>query len=279
MRPHFLIFKYIFARIVTLNNCRNMKVAIIGAGNMGSAIASGLAQGAFISTEQIVVSNPSNGKLNALKTKFPTLQITNSNSEAATNADIIIVAVKPWLIEEVVRPLKLKRTQILVSIAAGVSFEQLAHYASSEMTLFRVIPNTAIAQKCSMTLIATRNASHEQEEVIVSIFNEMGRSIILPEGQMEAGTALASCGIAYVMKYVQAAMQAGVEMGIRPKDAMDMVAQSLEGAAKILQENETHPSLEIDKVTTPGGITIKGINELEHEGFTSAVIKAIKASK
>ena len=96
---------------------------------------------------------------------------------------------------------------------------------------------------------------------------------------MAAATALASCGIAYVLKYIQAATQAGIEMGLRPKDAMQMIAQSLKGAAALIQNNDTHPSVEIDKVTTPGGITIKGINELEHNGFTSAVIKAMKASK
>ena len=99
----------------------------------------------------------------------------------------------------------------------------------------------------------------------------------IPESQMGATTALTSCGIAYVLKYIQAAMQAGIEMGVCPKDAQKMVAQSVKGAAELILNNDTHPSVEIDKVTTPGGITIKGINELDHAGFTSAVIKAIKA--
>lgn len=256
-----------------------MKVAIIGAGNMGSAIAGGLAQGQFISTEQITVSNPSNEKLERLKASYPTIHITNNNVEAAMQADLIIVAVKPWLVESVIRPLKLKKPQLLVSLAAGVSFEQLAHYANSELTMFRVIPNTAIEQQASMTVIAERNASTEQQQTILSIFSEMGRAMMLPENQMEAATALASCGLAYVMKYVQAAMQAGVESGLRPHEAMTLVAQSLEGAAQILLNTSTHPSLEIDKITTPGGLTIKGLNALEHEGFTSAVIKAMKAAQ
>ena len=116
-------------------------------------------------------------------------------------------------------------------------------------------------------------------EYRLQLFNEMGMSMLIPEAQMEAATALASCGIAYVLKYIQAAMQAGIEMGIRPKDAMNMISQSVKGAATLLLNNETHPSVEIDRVTTPGGITIKGINELEHNGFTSAIIKAIKSSK
>lgn len=256
-----------------------MKVAIIGAGNMGGAIARGLAQSRLIETANIVVSNPSNDKLLRLKVEHPELQTTTSNTEAATNANLIILAVKPWLVEEVLHALKLKKGQLLISLAAGVSFERLAHIVSSETTMFRVIPNTAISERASMTLVASRNASIEEEEGIVQLFNELGQTMLIPESQIEAATALSSCGIAFVLKYVQAAIQAGVEMGIRPKEAMTMVAQSLEGAAQLLLNNETHPSVEIDKVTTPGGITIKGLNQLEHDGFSSAVIKAMKASQ
>lgn len=256
-----------------------MKVAIIGAGNMGSAIARGLAQGYLVQGREITVSNPSNEKLERLKAAFPDIITTNDNAEAAANADIVIVAVKPWLMEEVISPLRLKRTQMLVSLAAGIPFEQLAHFSDAEMPIFRVVPNTAIAERASMTLISARNASDKQKQLLLDIFNEMGLAMMIPESKIAAATALTSCGIAYVLKYAQAAMQAGVEMGIAPKEAMKMVAQSLEGAAELLLNNDTHPSVEIDKVTTPGGITIKGINELEHGGFTSAIINAMKASK
>ena len=226
-----------------------MKIAIIGAGNMGGSIARGLAKGSLIEDSDIIVSNPSAGKLEQLKKEFPNISTTHNNAEAATGADIVILAVKPWFMQPVMRELKLKGKQILISVAAGISFEELAHYVVvPEMPMFRLIPNTAISE-------------------------------LIPEDKITAATALASCGIAYVLKYVQAAMQAGIEMGIRPKDAMTMVAQSLKGAASLILNNDTHPSVEIDKVTTPGGITIKGINELEHNGFTSAIIKAMKASK
>lgn len=256
-----------------------MKVAIIGAGNMGGAIARGLANGHYIKAEEITVSNPSQPKLDLLKAEHPHIHITNSNKEAAEGADIVIIAVKPWKVEEVLKPLRLRQPQILVSVAAGLTFENLAHFVDPEMPIFRVIPNTAIAKCASMTPIAARNASDEQIKMMIDLFNEMGLAILIEEKQFAAATALTSCGIAYVLKYVQAAMQAGVEMGIRPNDAMKMVAQTVEGAAQLLLKNEhTHPVLEIEKVTTPGGITIKGVNALEHEGFTSAVIKALKAS-
>ena len=256
-----------------------MKIAIIGAGNMGGAIARGLAKGSVIRTEDICVSNPSQGKLDALKLEFPAMQVTSNNAEAVREADIVLLAVKPWLIEPVLKALPLDvEKQILVSVAAGISFAQFEEWVGEKMTVFRVIPNTAISQLESMTLIASHHATQEQEQLLLDIFNEMGLAMLIPESQMAATTALTSCGIAYVLKYIQAAMQAGVEMGVYPKEAQRMVAQSVKGAALLILNNDTHPSIEIDKVTTPGGITIRGVNELEHEGFVSAVIKAIKSS-
>lgn len=256
-----------------------MRIAIIGAGNMGGSIARGLARGTIIPASDIIVSNPSQGKLDELQKEFPALQVTNDNQEAVTGADMIIFSVKPWLMKPVVKELKLKSKQILVSVAAGIPFEELAHYvADKEMTMFRLIPNTAISELESMTLIASRNASKEQESLLLDIFNQMGLAMLIPEEKFAAATSMTSCGIAYVLKYIQAAMQAGIELGICPKDGMRMVAQSVKGAAELILNNDTHPSVEVDKVCTPGGITIKGINELEHEGFTSAVIKTIKKS-
>lgn len=110
------------------------------------------------------------------------------------------------------------------------SFEELTHYvADKEMTMFRLIPNTAISEMESMTLIASRNATKEQEQLMLDIFNQMGLAMLIPEEKIAATTAMTSCGIAYVLKYIQAAMQAGVEMGIYPKDGMRMVAQSVKG--------------------------------------------------
>lgn len=255
-----------------------MKIAIIGAGNMGGSIAQGLSNGKLISTSDITVSDLDTAKLKLLKDANPDLQVTSNNIDAVETADIIIIAVKPWLVHSVLKDIDLSRKQILVSIAAGINFEQLAHdVIEPEMPMFRVIPNTAISELESFNAISSRNVTKEQESLILSIFNEMGTSILLPEDKLPAATALASCGIAFVFKYIQAAMQAGVEMGIRPDEAMNMVAQSVKGAAQLILNNHTHPSIEIDKVTTPGGITIKGINELDHAGFTSAVIKAMKA--
>lgn len=257
-----------------------MKIAIIGAGNMGGAIAKGLAQGTMINKSDIIVADPDIEKLKHLQSLIPEITITTQNQDAVQQADTIILAVKPWLVTPVLEQVKIDpKGQMLISIAAGVSLEQLARMVSSGMTIFRLVPNTAISELASMTLIASLNASKEQEQQVVDIFNEMGLAMLIPESQIVATTALTSCGIAYVLKYIHAATEAGVEMGVYPKAAMKMIAQSVKGAAELILNNDTHPAVEIDKVTTPGGITIKGLNELDHAGFSSAIIRAMKASK
>lgn len=256
-----------------------MKIAIIGAGNMGGAIARGLAKGSLVRVEDIRVSNPSPGKLEALKAEFPDMQVTADNGEAVAGADIVVLAVKPWMVGEVLNKLQLKETQMLISIAAGIKLGELWQLLEQKGNpLFRVIPNTAISEMQSMTLVSCSQASQEQIQLVLDVFGEMGLAMLIPEEKMAAATAMTSCGIAYALKYIQAAMQAGVELGVRPKDGMRMVAQSLKGAAELILANDTHPSVEIDKVCTPGGLTIKGINQLEHDGFTSALINAIKVS-
>lgn len=256
-----------------------MKIAIIGAGNMGGAIARGLAKGTIIPVSDIIVSDLSTEKLNALKAEYPNIQVTSDNHRAANQANIVLLAVKPWLVHDVLKGLQLADRQILISIAAGISLGEIWNLLGCrKLPLFRLIPNTAISEMQSMTLIASTYATAEQQQLVLDIFNEMGLAMLLPEEKFAAATAMTSCGIAYALKYIQAAMQAGIELGVYPKDGMKMVAQSLKGAAELILNNDTHPALEIDKVCTPGGLTIKGINSLEHDGFTSAIINAIKNS-
>lgn len=257
----------------------NMKIGIIGAGNMGGAIACGLAKGTRIAAKDITVADPAQSKLDELKSLNAQINTVTNNQEAAAGADIILIAVKPWLVKEVITALNIDlQKQVIVSVAAGIPFSAYLDWLNGPAVLFRLVPNTAISQLESMTLIASHNATKDQEQLMVSLFDEMGLAMLIPEKQIAATTALASCGIAYGLKYIQAGMQAGIEMGIYPKDAMTMVAQSVKGAAALILNNDTHPSVEIDKVTTPGGITIKGINELDHAGFTSALIRAMKVS-
>lgn len=256
-----------------------MKIAIIGAGNMGGAIARGLAKSQLVAASDLCVSDPSTVTLDKLHQEFPDIALTQHNGEAAAGADVVVLAVKPWLAESVLGGLELKKEQLLISIVAGVDFARLSQIVGrDDQPICRMIPNTAIRLGESTTLIACNAPAKPFEPQVVELFGSMGRVFVLAEHQMAAATAMTSCGIAYALKYIQAAMQAGIELGIYPQDGMQMVAQSVKGAAALILEGNTHPAVEIDKVCTPGGITIKGVNELEHSGFASALIKAIKSS-
>lgn len=259
----------------------NLKVAIIGAGNMGGAIARGLAKGRMISASHICVSDVAEVSLKGLKVAFPAMETTSSNIEAIHQADIIILAVKPWLVEPIASEIEKKidyKKQIVVSVAAGVDFSKLTDFFDSDATLFRVIPNTAIDVLQSVSTISAINASEEQKNLIIDLFSELGKTFFVPESQLNAFMSLSSCGIAYAFRYIRAAMEGGVEMGIYPHAAKEVVLQTLRGAIELIEANDSHPEVEIDKVTTPGGITIKGLNEMEAQGFTNAVIKGLKAS-
>lgn len=255
-----------------------MKIAILGAGHIGSAIATCLAQGHLYNEKDIIVSNPHTDKLEALQQKFSSIHVTTDNRRAASGADIILLAVNAWKVDEVLSPLRFSRSQILVSLAAGVSFTHLAHCVDTEVPLFRAIPSMALTEHSSLTLIASRGATEEQQHLIRQTFEEGGKCLFLSEKQLDIASALTSSGVAFALQFIQAAMQAGTELGISPKDAMQMIACSMEGATELILNHDTHPCLEIEKIATPGGITIQGLNELEHNGFSSAVIRAVKVS-
>lgn len=255
-----------------------MKIAIIGAGHIGSAIVTCLAQGHLYNEKDIIVSNPNIDKLERLQEHFPAIHITTDNQQAISEAEVIVLAINPWKVDEVLSPLRFSRTQILVSLVSGVCISHLAHLTEAEMPIFRAVPNMAITERSSLTLIASRGTDKEYQQLIKQIFEEGGKCLFLQEKQLDTTSALTSSGIAFALKYMQAVMQAGIELGIPGKDAMQMAAYSMEGATELILNHNTHPLLEIEKVTTPGGTTIKGLNELEHKGFTSSIIQAIKSS-
>ncbi|MDR1330646.1 MAG: pyrroline-5-carboxylate reductase [Tannerella sp.] len=263
-----------------------MKLTIIGAGNMGSAIARGLVSGSLIKPFDITCADRSKAALDGVSRIHAAIRTATDNRAAVRDAEIVLLAVKPWLLEEVIYEIKGEldcARQILVSIAGGVTFAQIDSYLDrppgAVPALFRLIPNTAVEVQQSMTFIASQNASESQVDTVVRIFDELGATMIVDERLMAAGTALASCGIAYAFRYIRAAMEGGVELGFYPAQARDIVAQTLKGAVALMQAGGRHPEEEIDRVTTPGGITVRGLNEMEHAGFTSAVIRGLKASK
>lgn len=251
---------------------------------MGGAIACGLAASGKYQSGEIVCSNPSTAKLDALKARYDIISTTTDNLAAAEGADMVIVAVKPWLAEGVVREIKATFNapdKMLVSVVADVPFAVLREWvadAECQPAIFRVIPNTAISVGQSMTFVAADGTTAEQSNMVEKMFSQMGEAMMVSERMLEAGMVLASCGIAFALRYVRAAAEGGVELGVPARQATHIVAATLKGAAELLLKNDSHPEQEIDKVTTAGGITIKGLNEMEHAGFTSAVIRGLKAS-
>ena len=263
-----------------------MKLTIIGCGNIGSAIVRGLVQGSFFKPEEITVTDLLQAPLDLLKKCCPTVNTVLANYDSIPESDIVILAMKPWMVQPAIEGIKSildYKRQIMISMAAGVKFEVLDSWLVKEAgelpVLFRVVPNTAIAVRQSMTLISAKRATQEQEGLLLKIFNEQGRAVLIEESKLVAGTALTSCGIAYLFRYVRAATLAGVEMGLYPKEAQNLTVSTMLGAAELLKNMGNNPETEIDKVTTPGGLTIKGLNELEAHGFSEAVIKALKASR
>ena len=256
-----------------------MKIAVIGAGAMGGATVEGLIKGQYFKNDDITVADPSQ----AVTEKFAKMgiSVTSDNKLAADTADIVCVVVKPWLVERVLKDIKPEldpKKQILIVIAAGVSSESIKGWLGESCPpLFLVIPNIAIAEMASMTFVVPIGASERNIQTVTDIFNEMGSTLITNEQHLAAGTTLASCGIAYAMRYVRAASEGGVELGFKADDAKAIVMQTMKGAVELLEASGMHPEAAIDLVTTPGGVTIKGLNEMEHAGFTSAVIRGLKA--
>ena len=252
---------------------------------MGGAVARGLAQGSRIATSDIYVSNPSTAKLEALKNEFAEINTTTDNCVAAAAADIVVLAVKPWKVEEVISEIKPNldySRQAVASVVGGLGIAQLSEWLDKGdgvfPTTYLIMPNTAIATMSSMTFIVSKRSTIEQDNYLLEVFNELGKAMLIEESAMPAATSLASCGIAYALRYVRAAMEGGVELGLRADDAKNIVMQTLRGAVDVLAANGSHPEAEIDRVITPGGLTIKGLNAMEAAGFTHSVIEGLRAS-
>ncbi len=258
-----------------------LRIGIIGAGNMGGAIARGLAKSKIIPEEKIQVSDISSENLQSLQNLYPKIKTFSSNQDLVANSDVIFLAVKPWILSSVASEIASKldyKRQIIVSIAAGISLNELSTAFSPEASIFRLIPNTAIDVLESSSILSSSNTNAQQEQYIIHLLEALGKVFVVPESQLNALMSLSSCGIAYAFRYIRAACEGGVELGIHPERAKEVVLQTLRGAIEVLESGGTHPEAEIDKVTTPGGITIKGLNEMEANGFSNAVIKGLKAS-
>lgn len=245
---------------------------------MGGAITAGLLKSGFVNAPNISVSD--HKELTLEKMRGLGVNAYTNNVEAAKNADVIIVAVKPYHIESVLNDIKniLTPDKILISIVAGVGIDTLAEMTAPDIPIFRVMPNTAIALQESLTCISANGNTAKHREYVLEMFNKMGKTVEIGEDLMAAATVLSSCGIAFALRYIRAAMQGGIEIGFGAEMAQFITAQTVKGATELLLQSGHHPEREIDKVTTPMGITITGLNEMEHKGFSSSLIQGVMAS-
>lgn len=247
---------------------------------MGGSTIEGLLKLDAINAGDITVSDPM-ADLSRFAAKGAVT--TTDNAAAVKGAQMVMVFVKPWLVEQVLCGIKDAMdytTQTLVVIAAGVRGDSIQEWMDKDGErpgTMLCIPNIAIAQLASMTFLVNVSASADSVAAVKALFDMLGKSILTTENLLGAGTTLASCGIAYAMRYVRAASEGGVELGFKAHDAQEIVMQTMKGAVEVLEASGLHPEAAIDLVTTPGGVTIKGLNEMEHAGFTSSVIRGLKA--
>ena len=254
------------------------KIAIIGGGNLGTAIAEGLIKSKFCKPVDITITKRNISTLQHLAKRG--VQVTADNNAAIRNSELVILAIKPFQVADVLNSVKkdLSANHILVSVVTGVLINEIADTIKKKMPVCRAMPNTAIAIQESMTCLSFSNTNAEQINFVQGLFVTLGKVTVIDEKLMDAATVLGACGTAYAMRYIRANIQGGIEIGFDALTANLIAAQTVKGAAELLLQKGTHPEQEIDKVTTPKGCTIAGLNEMEHQGFSSSLIKGIATS-
>jgi len=258
---------------------KNDKISVIGCGNLGKSIANGLLNHHEFSSDNIIATRRNLSFIADLKEAGA--DITSDNLYAVSNSNIILIAVKPYNVSKIIneiKPVLQEGKHIIVSLATGLGTAEISEMLDNKFPIYRAMPNIAANIKESVTCICSKNSNQEQTQKVKSIFDAVGESLIINEELMEAATILGACGIAFVFRFIRAMIQGGIQIGFDANTAKMIVSQTVKGAAQMLQDNNDHPESEIDKVTTPKGCTIVGLNEMEHQGFSSSLIKGIVSS-
>lgn len=256
-----------------------ISIAILGGGNIGTAIAKGLIGSGRFSSEQITITRRKVYLLEEMAKQGFVIQ--TDNCDAVRRSKIIIIAVLPQQLKDLLQEINSEidpEKHIIISVVSGVSSNEIIKLIGKEISVVRIMPTMAISINESMTCIASDHTTNEALELVKSIFELLGKTRIIREDQMIPATALCGCGVAFFLRAVRAASQGGIEIGFHSDEAILMAAQTAKGAASLILNEKNHPEMEIDKVTTPEGCTISGLNEMEHRGFSSAMIKGIITS-
>ena len=254
-----------------------MKIAIIGTGNLGKSIAKGLITNNAITSLYLTKRNlESIAEFEGYKNVF----LTTDNKKAVENSDILIFAVQPAHFEDILQEIKPKLTEnhVVISTITGFGISKIEEQIGTDKFIIRAMPNTAIAVGKSMTCLCSNLQGEKRIKIAEAIFNRLGHSLSIPESQMQAATVVCASGIAFWMRLIRATTQAAIQLGFDAKEAQELAMYTSEGAANLLIENGNHPEEEIDRVTTPQGCTIEGLNEMEHKGLSSSLIQGMVAS-
>ena len=256
------------------------RVAILGGGNLGQALARGWVRGGVVPSEALVVTRRRVASLAPLVEEG--IRVSDDNRGSVRNADIVVLAVQPQQVEALmaeIRPELDPSRHLLVSVISGVTISRLRELAGDPaFPVARAMPNTAVSIGESMTCLSVPPEDAASGEVVARLFEAVGVTLLIREEMMIPATALCACGVAFFLRAVRAASQGGIEIGFHPEEALLLAAQTAKGAAGLLLQRGSHPESEIDRVTTPRGCTIAGLNEMEHQGFSSAMIKGILLS-
>ncbi|SFA99014.1 pyrroline-5-carboxylate reductase [Flavobacterium swingsii] len=252
-----------------------MKIHIIGGGNLGVAIALGIVK--YTTNNHVTVTKRNIETISYLQEEG--VEISNNNAHNIQQADIIVLAVKPHQIETVLKEISDKiQNKTIISAVSGTSINTIQNIVGNSHAVIRIMPNIAIQFGESATCISFEEKDKTEAQKVISLFQQLGTAPVIEEKLMDAATVLGACGTAYALRYIRASMQAGIEIGFDAQTALAIAAQTAKGAAKMLLEEKVHPEQLIDRVTTPQGCTIVGLNEMEHQGFSSSLIKGIKTS-
>ena len=254
-----------------------MKIAIIGTGNLGKSIAKGLITNNAITTLYLTKRN-----LEAISEfdGYKNVILTTNNIEAVQKSDILIFAVQPAHFEPILKDITpyLTEKHVIISTITGFVISKIEEIVGENQFIIRAMPNTAIAVGKSMTCLCSNEQGTKRIRIAEAIFNRLGHSLSIPESQMQAATVVCASGIAFWMRLIRATTQAAIQLGFDSKEAQELAMYTCEGAANLLITNGDHPEEEIDRVTTPKGCTIEGLNEMEHKGLSSSLIQGMVAS-
>lgn len=251
-------------------------IAILGGGNIGQAIANGLVRSGKYRPATVYLTRRQVAALDDFKRRgFP---VTADNAAAVAECKTILITVQPGQLNALLASIRSAiqpRRHLILSAVTGVQIVDIVAELGTAAPILRIMPNTAVAIGQSMTCLAANGRQGKALKAATRLFDSVGRTLIIDEELMTAATALCACGVAFFLRSIRASSQGGIQIGFNADEALQMAAQTARGAAALLLESHVHPESEIDRVTTPRGCTIAGLNRMEYAGFSSAMIQGL----